>query len=155
MAEVGREAERLVSPLTPFTAFDRADWQKCRLRPPRSSPFSADGTFKAGKGGEGVGGLDRPTCGAAGRRPDSKQPAMQARQTRTADGYPHRAVNLCPLAYCVPNVRHNSNSCGSISSRSGTSRHIASPASHNAKVKSVYPLRVIQNSHDGSNAGSG
>ena len=92
---IGREAEWLDFPLTTFTAFHRAGWEKCRLRTSRPIAFFADDAFKAGKGGEGG---SWPTLARPRGGPVCKQPAMQERQTRTADAYPPRAANLCPLA---------------------------------------------------------
>lgn len=83
---IGREAEWLDFPLTTFTAFHRAGWEKCRLRTSRPSAFFADDAFKAGKGGEGG---SWPTLARPESGPVCKQPAMQGRQTRTADYFPH------------------------------------------------------------------
>ena len=81
------------------------------------------------------------------RRSRRQVTGKQGRQTRTADTDPSQRPTPCPLAYGVAYNRHNSNNCGSMSSRSGTRRQFASPASLRQNVRSKYPLRAMQNSH--------
>ena len=78
-------------------------------------------------------------CSPGGGETGQSASNRQCRDAKPAPPMPtpQPPARRCPVAYWVPNTRHNSNSCGSMSSRSGTSRQIASPASHSVNVKSV------------------